>query len=573
MADSIDIALWDDNPSLVDLLGFDALATPVMKALTSQHLDPVTVGIHGPWGSGKSTVLGLLGDALAKEDALVVVRTDPWEYDDQADVKGALIAEVLGALEETFGDDASLKEKTKALARRISWSRVALTLGKGIVGIPTSPKDWVDAFTPKPKQDPESMSGFRDGFAELLKTLPKVKRVVVLVDDLDRCMPNAVMAVLEAIKLFLAVPKMAFVLAADQDMVRDAIAASLSSSNRGERFADRYLEKIVQLPVYLPRLAAHEAEAYAALLLARSECEDDSHFSALVAHCRSRRAENVSPLLANFGDLAWRPSEETLLLAGQLTEGLGADRVSNPRQIKRFLNAFGVRQHIAQARGLTVRPAVIAKLLLLEDRHRKDFETLVGTAESERPALLLAWEEWASGKTETRPDGISEQSRAWASSAPRLAAEALGPYITLAATLAALVLAGPLSEELTALVLRMIGPSQADRENALQEIVNRTPTDQEQAVAALLAHTQRSDDVGKIVVALVGIAKANAAVGESIATGIRERCWKRLDLAEAYELGSSGVPPLVALARDLSTDEGIEGSVRQAARQALDGTA
>ena len=90
------------------------------------------------------------------------------------------------------------------------------------------------------------MAGFNDSYKELLALIPNVERVVVLVDDLDRCLPDAVTATLEAIKLFLATEKMVFVLAADQDMVRDAISVSLNGARRGDVFAKRYLEKIVQ---------------------------------------------------------------------------------------------------------------------------------------------------------------------------------------------------------------------------------------------------------------------------------------------------------------------------------------
>lgn len=55
------------------------------------------------------------------------------------------------------------------------------------------------------------------------------------------------MTTMEAIKLFRSVERMVFVIAADQEMVRDAIAASLGASSRSERFAKRYLDKIVQL--------------------------------------------------------------------------------------------------------------------------------------------------------------------------------------------------------------------------------------------------------------------------------------------------------------------------------------
>ena len=83
------------------------------------------------------------------------------------------------------------------------------------------------------------MAGFKESFKTMIGGLPNVDRVVVLVDDLDRCLPPAVMATLESIKLFLAVPKMTFVIAADQEMVRDAIAAGLNDSNRRSVFVSR----------------------------------------------------------------------------------------------------------------------------------------------------------------------------------------------------------------------------------------------------------------------------------------------------------------------------------------------
>ena len=350
------VLLWDDNPSDVDLLGFDAVVAPVLAALNAPNLDPLTIGIHGPWGSGKSTLLRLLEQQIASDQSHVVIRTRPWEFDDQADVKGTLIAEVLEALERRFGEEASVTEKVGNLFKRISWSRVGLALGKGAITMQWDPKELIEAFTPERRDAPHSMAGFRDAFGELLDDLPQVTRVVVLVDDLDRCLPDAVMSTLEAIKLFLSVKKMVFVVAADQDMVRDAIAASLDASSRSERFAVRYLEKIIQLPVSLPRLAQYEAEAYITLLLAYAEYGQGNAFDRLVAHCSERRRINALPLVGDTSALDWRPDDELLLLAAQFAHGLEADRVSNPRQIKRFLNAFGVRREVAGRPRIDSRP-------------------------------------------------------------------------------------------------------------------------------------------------------------------------------------------------------------------------
>ena len=51
------LLLWDDNPSEVDLLGFESIANPIQKALLRDDLNPVCVGVFGPWGSGKTTVV------------------------------------------------------------------------------------------------------------------------------------------------------------------------------------------------------------------------------------------------------------------------------------------------------------------------------------------------------------------------------------------------------------------------------------------------------------------------------------------------------------------------------------
>ena len=73
--------------------------------------------------------------------------------------------------------------------------------------------------------EPRNLDEFRRDFAELLadEHLSHVRRVVVLVDDLDRCLPDAVVDTLETMRLFLSVPKMSFIIAADENRVADAL--------------------------------------------------------------------------------------------------------------------------------------------------------------------------------------------------------------------------------------------------------------------------------------------------------------------------------------------------------------
>ncbi len=567
------LRLWDDNPSLVDLLGFDAVVDPIVAAVGTANIDPLAIGVHSPWGGGKSTVLNLLEAKLEEQPSYAVIRTDPWQYDNHDDVRGDLIVEVLDQLADRFGVEATIKGRISDLVKRLSWARIGLTLGKGALTMQWNVNELIEAFTPRGRTDDLSMAGFKDQFAALIDGLPEVERVVVLVDDLDRCLPPAVIATLESIKLFLAVPKMAFVIAADQEMVRDSIAVSLGETNRSGAFAVRYLEKIVQLPVTLPRLADGDAEAYIGLLLSAADGADETALESLAKHCSRRRDEGLAPLLGNLGNLAWQPSEETLVLAAQLAQGLSTDRLANPRQIKRFLNAFGVRSIVARSRKVGIEQAVLIKMLLLEDLHRSSFETLAGTPVPDRPALLAAWEKWATDPAATdiaMPKGVSADTRHWAASPPALAERNLTQYLHLAATLLNVRAGEQASDAVIRLVNNLLGDGEAIREAALTELTQLSEPDQRSAMEFTFRQGRSLTDVDALFEMTIKWADQTHSLVDLVAVAAEEGL-HRLGPGVPASMGGS---PLRAryerLIRRLASETGIDEMVQTAARMELE---
>ncbi len=577
VATSPRIRLWDDNPSSLDFLGFDAVVDPIVAAVREHHIHPLTLSVQSPWGGGKSTILKLIEAEFEGDSTCFVVSTNPWAYDDQDDVKGSLISEILHGIQAQI-TDAGVKEsvakKAKELLGRISWSRAAVAIAKGALTFQVNPEEIVDIFRPKDPAGPDSMASFNDAYKELLALIPDVQRVVVLVDDLDRCLPDAVTATLEAIKLFLATDKMVFVLAADQDMVRDAISVSLDGARRGDVFAKRYLEKIVQLPIALPRLSSADAEAYIGLLIA-GRLMDDADLRALADHVRVRRNANQAPLLHDLESLPASPSPDDLALATQLAEGLSADRRSNPRQIKRFLNAFGVRESIARARGVTVAPSVMIKMLLLEELYRSSFNTLAGTSTQERKNLLRRWEAWASPEGDeeeaTLPDGIDEATRDWASSPPALRDEDLDPYISLAASLVNVSMGAQVSDDVLGLINALLGESEAARNVAADTLSERGEDEQLAALDVLIGATKRTDDAEAVVRGTVLWVSKNHTLEDSAATGIAAHCWgARLTPGAIVELAGSGRPALIELVRRAAADTSLHPSVQAAAKDEVE---
>lgn len=587
------LRLVDDNPASRDLLGFDVVVASALDAICGEDIGPLTIGIRGGWGTGKSTLLELIDKALSEQDGerFIVVRIDPWEFESAEQLRSTLVETVLTELLSRVHDDEGALTKIRRLIGRVRFGRIAASLlrgaatvhfdaGMGLLGeLVTGLTSEVDSFVAPPPENslPATMHGFREDFLDLIGDLHDaqgIEKVVVLVDDLDRCMPNAAVEALEAIKLFLAVERMVFVIAADEEMVRAALAASLAASGRASAFADLYLEKIVQLPLTLPALTPDDALTYVSLLLCQGE--DHATYEAISEHCRSRREHNLRPLLDDAPHIdATRPLEA---LARQICAGLGADTTINPRRLKRFLNSFRVRQAIALARGIRISPPVTAKLMLLEERFfDPDFRVLAATPGPDIADLLRQWEAWAKGPeaSAVQPEGVSEGSRQWAASEPSLAAsnDDIAAYLYLAAAFTASVSGGPISGKVARFSDRVIAAKDAD--SSLGELMRTGlgELDDAEVEQVMLTIAGRADTMSppsaaaRLVITIVEARPALATVGCQI---LDRKLTHVVDLRIAARLPTSPVDALRELALRWASDTRLPEPVRTAIVAASD---
>lgn len=465
------LGLWSDEPSAVDLLAFAAVADTVVDAVLDDALDPVALGISGAWGSGKTTVLRLVESTLSAppdgDDGVVLaIPTDPWRYDPTVGAKESLISAVLDALEaeivKTRGPAADALGLVKRLARRVDWSKALKVAAKASLAFQLPSLDELtelvrsDVDGGEGKTEPRGLEAFRDEFSTLMASddLKNVRRVVVLVDDLDRCLPESVVETLETIRLFLAVPKMAFVIAADEDRVAEAIRQRYpgGANDDPEEPARLYLHKIVQTTIPLPSLSRFDTEAYL-LLLQLANRLDDQQLSVFVDQCGELRLR--SGTLDDLQGVEGVSIADELAFAARLTPMLYEKLRGNPRRIKRFLNDLRVRQSIAKRRGIELAPDVVAKLMVLEVLLETEFKQVLdwlatGTLRAEMQRLEVAAGRPAtqdpSGEdgsaTTAREDGdgeggargFSDDLLRWAKLPPALSTVDLAPYLYLAAS-------------------------------------------------------------------------------------------------------------------------------------------
>lgn len=378
MGASMNVKLWSDNPSLDDLIGIaDDIATIVAEVLQGDD-HPVTVGIEGQWGSGKTTILNIIGKKIGANRSTVAVTTRPWEYDPLIDPKATLIAEVLAAIHLAATQNRQVSErvkrKFKALAKRIRVSKaVKLAASSAVTGLPQV-ADFFELF----KEDAETVSdptlhGFRAEFAELMRELhDTVHLVVVLVDDLDRCLPHTVIDVLEAIKLFLSVDRMAFIVAADHRAVAHAVAIKYEPSPHAVNLGRQYSEKIIQIPVAVPRLDDAQAQLYLASLITQRHLGTPFEGARLLQECKDSPGSS-GELLNKLSESGFDRHAKAIL---KVVDVLNEFAEGNPRRLKRFLNAYSMRSAIMPS-GLGMTPQALVKWMVLEDCVPESFEQLL----------------------------------------------------------------------------------------------------------------------------------------------------------------------------------------------------
>lgn len=507
-------ALWSDDPADQDFLSFAAIADTAVDALIQPGLTPVAIGLSGTWGSGKTTVLNLIAARLQTDElkpSTIVVRTDPWRYDPTLGARESLIGEVLSAIGQRLEGEEPIKQAAlkvvKDLARRVNWSQAIRVAARSAITLQLPTPDALDKLL---RDDPEKeetrgLAAFHESFKSLMSddALSQVTNVAVLVDDLDRCLPETVVETLEAIRLFLSVPKMSFVLAADEHRVAEAIRLHLGIRNSAgvhsaESIEGLYLHKIVQTTIAMPALSKFDTSAYLFLLLCQQRADLAGDLKALVAQCEQLRREGagIEGIVNPEGhDLAVE-----LEAATTLTPILYRELAGNPRYIKRFMNDLWVRQSIAGRRGIVLGQPAIAKLMVLEKLYPVDFTEVLDWLGSDRLTdkfTLLqtrAPEEADDGLTDDAPDGISHTIRRWNSLPPSLSAEELTGYLTLAAAFVGKSLVDPaLPQLLQQLADSLLSTSQVDRQGVKDEDLAALPNGDAVELVNYVGQRMRTD--------------------------------------------------------------------------------
>lgn len=436
--------MWNDVETTQDLLNFKVVADTAAQMIKDGNGQPVSIGVSGSWGAGKSSLVQMIGESLKSLDGgknYIFINFNAWLYQGYDDARMALLQKVADKILEESKSRETCIGKAKEFIKRINWLRAVKSMAPVVTGIITGGavagpigsfigavsgllnqsgmpsqeeltkvRDSYNQVAPdlqkllnekEEKSVPKEIEALRSLFEELLKELDLT--LIVLVDDLDRCLPNTAISTLEAMRLLLFIPQTAFIIAADEQMIRNAVRSHFGNIDLSDELVTSYFDKLIQIPLRVPRLGANEVKGYLILLLAdlaqrrgqiTQEEKDRGHNAIVGAIKKSWAGGLTKKVIENaYGEAASKLVVQ-IDLSDQLANIMAtSDHIAgNPRLIKRFLNNLIIRESVAKAQEMSVSFEELVKLQLFERcAPAAAFEYLakqVGDSEDGKPKFL-----------------------------------------------------------------------------------------------------------------------------------------------------------------------------------------
>ena len=330
-----------------DTLGRQRLCRDVYRVITESPADwSLRIGIFGTWGEGKTSVVNLVIDR-ARADGHIIGKLSPWRCSSSSDLMVSLAEAILVALKESSQANESphVKQVIVDIEKRLRRRRGRTILKSALSIFGNTAKSAGEALE---EIGGEALSTFFEVSQSELERLHealKPRRLLIVIDDLDRCDPRFIPGLLMALRETLDQPGLCFLLSFDDEIVSRSLSEYHPAWSQGSDFLDKILDFKFSLPS-----------------LSRQAC----------------------------GDFAIKEAGELGKYFGvDLLRGAVASLPNNPRKIKEFLrHAFLLRQHTTTHNQGEIDWQIVFVLLALQLKSGRFMERVV-------EELLLRDQSWS----------------------------------------------------------------------------------------------------------------------------------------------------------------------------------
>lgn len=273
-----------EQDPLEDLLGLDGRLVTVLDILRHRETRcPLSIAIYGDWGTGKTSAMRWLAKQLTLWNGqsnfrkighpkVYPVWFDPWKYRTREDVWRGLISEViLHCISVSELDienvlsrmSKAAKQMGRFLGRSFLHAMSQVKFGVGVEVSGQTMRDILDEWQKTNRPDKAFLNEFESEIKYWVSEfLPQTEapdgkgayndRIVLFIDDLDRCLPDVTLEVLEALKLYLNVPNLVFVVGLDRSVVDSVVLKHYTELGVEGPKSRQYLNKMFQVELDVP---------------------------------------------------------------------------------------------------------------------------------------------------------------------------------------------------------------------------------------------------------------------------------------------------------------------------------
>lgn len=303
-----------------DKLNYNKYSMGLAK-FVSECETPLTIGLQGQWGTGKTSLMKLLKSELQNQE-IATSWVNTWEYslfNGARETTPQILLGMVSELKHNHGDEL----KTTIDSTRDQFANIKTMFGSLIGQIVNNQ---LGADFEKAKEDANisirktEISKIKTEISNLIQTIVesgnnRFKRVVFFVDDLDRISPTDAVEVLEALKNVFDIKNCVFILAIDYEVVVKGLRNKFGDRGAtNEREFKSFFDKIIQVPFTMPALTSDSSQLIEEAL----------------------KKLNIRQNQQDYKDL------------------LKASVGNNPRSLKRFLNTYSLTRSFLSSRSAQV---------------------------------------------------------------------------------------------------------------------------------------------------------------------------------------------------------------------------
>ncbi|MBB3759200.1 KAP family P-loop NTPase fold protein [Xanthomonas arboricola] len=263
----------EENPWEGDLLKTEESGRMLQGLIENLEI-PYVIALHGEWGAGKTTFLRRLARSLEKNNT-PVIEVDAWSTDHQDDPIFAILSATIERLEKVEGREAhsgDLRNKIFGAGAAViaPLSKMAGTaidvmtatpvgsVGAAIAGVGAK---YLEAHVTKASAELEFNAAMKDARDRLLRRRGgeslRGRKVVVIIDELDRCRPLFAIKMLERVKHLFEIDGFLFVISTDGKNLPEAVRSVYGGMESGERYLRRFFDFEFRLPKPNARIFNH----------------------------------------------------------------------------------------------------------------------------------------------------------------------------------------------------------------------------------------------------------------------------------------------------------------------------